>query len=218
MAWPEDETSRKSWVASVMAQRLAHAGRLSISHPISLFGGLELVAREAFDALSGRLTAAMKKWTPVADVMQMLVDLQSPDLHLPGGPSISKAIELCADDRDGRSEAQIRRLWSQYRDVAHLLAAGALLAREVPESDGSIFSATWYAPDSVLGISAGFETFGLNFRPQGQRESALPPQSVWRLPSHCIPEKSWLQRRALSDRQREVLRTYQARKAYIRKN
>jgi hypothetical protein len=214
MAWPNDEDSRNRWMASGMAQRLANRGKLSTPHPISLFGGLEAVSWEALGAIGEGLASEMKNWEPVADVMQMLVDLSSPSLHLPGGPSISKAIEVCADDSAGLSQSQIRRKWSRFRDVAHLLAAGALLAREVPEGGGSIFSAAWCAPDSLLAISAGFQIFGLDFKPHGQRQAVLS-RNLWRLPEHCIPPDPWLLRRTLSDRQKTVLSEYEAQKKKI---
>jgi hypothetical protein len=214
MAWPIDENCRNSWMASATARRLAHAEELPISHPMTQFGGLEAVTDEAFNAVSARLTAETKRWAPVADVLQMVVDLHCSGLPLSGGASVSKAIELCADDETTASAGHMRRLWSLFRDVAHLLAAGALLAREVPEGDGSIFSAAWHAPESLLAMSAGLEDFGLHFMPHGQIEPLLSRSSTWRLPAHCIPERPWLQHRTLSDRQKQVLTSYKAAKAY----
>jgi hypothetical protein len=218
MTWPDDKHSRNSWMASVIARRLAHGEKLPISHPIKQFGGLEAVTGEAFNAVSSRLTAETKRWAPVADVLQMVVDLHHSGLPLSGGASVSKAIELCADDETTLSVGHMRRLWSLFRDVAHLLAAGALLAREVPEGGGSIFSAAWYAPESLLAISAGFEIFGLDFVAHSQIEPLLSRRNTWRLPSYCIPERPWLQHRALSDRQKQVLIGYKAVKAYQGRN
>src|ERR1700738_2727940 len=59
MAWPDDEDFRNSWMRSIIAQRLGHGGKLSISHPISNFGGLEAVAGEALDAACDRLATEM---------------------------------------------------------------------------------------------------------------------------------------------------------------
>lgn len=181
MAWPNDEELRDIWMASGNARRLAHRGTTSPT-PIALFGGLEAVSLEALGAVGSRLETDMKSWAPVADVMQMLVDLSSPDMRLSAGPSISKAIELCADDGAGLSQSQMRKKWSRFRDAAHLIAAGALLACEVPEGGGSIFAAAWYAPDSLLAIAAGLEQFGLSFTPHGQSHSfPLQPLGV------CLP-------------------------------
>jgi hypothetical protein len=218
MGWPEHRHDRENWMASVTGRRLAHEEDLSTTHPIALFKGFEAVTEEALGAVSSRLAAQAKKWAPVADVLQMVVDLHHSGVRLPGGASVSKAIELCSDEEYTASAGHMRRQWGLFRNVAHLLAAGALLAREVPESDGSIFSAAWYAPDSLLAISAGFESFGLSFTPHGQDESLLHPRTTWRLPPHCIPDNRWLQHRALSDRQRQLLAIYRAEKAYIRKD
>jgi hypothetical protein len=189
---------------------------LSIPHPIAEFGGLEVLTGEAFEAAAARLTAKGRGWIPVADVLQTLIDLHHSDQPLVGGASVSKAMEVCADEKDTVSEGQMRREWGLFRNVAHLLAAGALLARDVPESDGSIFSAAWYAPDSLLSIAAGFQRFLLEWKPHGQPEPELLG-TLWRLPVHCIPSHSWLPRRALSDRHEAVLRAYKARKKYIGK-
>jgi hypothetical protein len=211
MAWPEDEGGRNSWMASVLARGLAHSEELSIPHPIAEFGGLEVPTGEAFEAAVARLMAKSRGWAPVADVLQTLIDLHNSDQSLAGGTSISKAMELCADEKSTVSEGQSRREWGRFRNVAHLLAAGALLARDVPESDGSIFSAAWYAPDSLLAIAAGFQVFLLEWKPHGQPEPELSG-SLWRLPEHYMPRDPWLPRRALSDRQRTVLSAYRARK------
>jgi len=84
MAWPDDEDCRKSWTGSVIARRLAHAEELPISHPITQYGGLEAVTDEAFNAVSCRLTGETKRWAPVADVLQMVVDLHHSGLPLSG--------------------------------------------------------------------------------------------------------------------------------------
>jgi hypothetical protein len=211
MAWPNDKKSRSGLMRSVIARRLGHEGELLTPHAISNFGGLEALTGDALDLAGDRLTAVMKKWAPVADVIQMLVDLHFSGLTLQGGPSLSKAIEICADEKSARSVGHMRRQWGLFRDVAHLLAAGAQMARETG-GDGGIFSAAWYAPDSLLAIAAGYESFGLAFESHGRAESVLPPDTTWRLPPYFIPAEPWIHRRALSDRQREVLGSYRAAK------
>jgi hypothetical protein len=217
MAWPEDEEGRNSWMAAVLARGLAHSEELSIPDPIAEFGGLEVPTGEAFEANVGRLTEMSRGWARVADVLQTVIDLHNSGQSLAGGASISKAMALCADEKGTVSEGQMRREWGRFRNVAHLLAAGALLARDVPESDGTIFSAAWYAPDSLLAIAAGFQVFLLGWKPHGQSEPELSG-SLWRLPEHYMPRHPWLPRRALSDRQRAVLSAYTARKKKHRQN
>ena len=186
MAWPKDEDERNRWMAATIARRRAQGAKLPLDPAISPFGGLELVTAEALNAVAGRLTDQMQSWPPAADVLQMLVDLSAPDLNLPGGPSISKALELCADDSTGFSQTQTRRCWTRFGDVAHLLAAGALIASQVPEGGGSILSAVWFAPDSLLAIAAGYQIFGLDFKPHGQSKSLLP-ETLWRIPFTLHP-------------------------------
>jgi hypothetical protein len=210
MSWPEDELERKTWTAAVAGRQFAH------QMPGKPFAGFDSVAGEALRALEERLLPIMRKWAPVADVLQMVVDLHHADLPLPGGASISKAMDICSDDASTLSVGHMARHWGMFRNVAHILAAGALLARDVIEGDGSIFTAAWYAPDSVMAIAAGFESFGLSFRPHGQEDTLLPHKSIWRLPRHCVPQKPWLQHRTLSDRQRELSIAYKAKKIYIR--
>lgn len=213
MAWPREESGRNRWMAACNATRLAHGKKLAASPSVDSFGGLASVASEAMAATVGLLTDRMKNWESTADVLQMLVDTSDPALDLRGGPSISKAIELCADDRSSRSQSQIRRCWGDFREVAHLLAAGAVLAKQVPEGGGSIFSAAWHAPDSLLAIASGFQEFGLDLKPHGRPDGALP-SSLWRIPPHCIPEAPWIERRALSGRQKAILSGYKAPKKY----
>lgn len=213
MAWPSDEAGRNRWMAACNAVRLAHGEKLAPHRSVDPFGGLGSVASEAMTAMVGLLGDRMKSWASTADVLQMLVDSSDPALKLRGGPSISKAVELCADDRAGLSQSQLRRCWGDFREVAHLLAAGAVLARQVPEGDGSIFSAAWHAPDSLLAIASGFQIFGLDLKPHGQLEGALP-HSLWRIPPHCVPDAPWIVRRALSDRQKSILSGYKAPPKY----
>jgi hypothetical protein len=178
---------------------------------------LEGVVMLAQRTVAGDLAAVMRKWPPVADILQMVVDVHFAGLSLPGGASISKAAAICADDQSGPSESQLRKDWATFRDVAHLITAGAVLATEAPENGRSIFAAAWYAPDSLLAIAAGLESFGLSFEPHGQSESILSPKSAWRLPCSCIPGTPWLQNRKLSERQKEVLAAYKSKKSYTRK-
>src|SRR4051812_38141026 len=130
-----------------------------------------------------------------------------PRLQSRGGPSISKAIDLCDYENEGYSRGHLRRLWGQFREVAHLLAAGAILAGSVPEdgSAQSIFSSTWLEPDAVAAIAAGFQVFGLNVRPHGWKGAVLPPDTVWRLPPECFPPAPFLVKRRLSETQVDFL-------------
>jgi hypothetical protein len=221
LAWPNDEQRRNSWMATSLA-RLPVEQKIDPSPALNVletFGGLKAVSDPAFESLVGELTAIGKKWAPVADVFMRIVDMSRDNrLQLRGGPSISKAIGLCEFENEGRSHAQLYRLWKQFHDVAHLIAAGAYLAGCIPSGPGrSIFSAIWYAPDAVLGIAAGFEQFGLGLIPHGQRDSVLPAKTTWRLPSSCCPQVPFLIKRQLSDSQVDFLKARLSPKAHISK-
>jgi hypothetical protein len=219
LAWPNDEQKRNSWVATILARSLKEKKSESGSIFESL-GGLKAVAEPAFDSLAGELRVIQSKWTPVADVFLRIVDMADDDrIRLRGGASISKAIALCEYEKEGRSHAQLYRLWKQFHEVAHLIAAGAIIAGGVTQggSDRSIFSAVWYSPDAVLGIAAGFEQFGLSLALHGRTASVLPANTTWRLPAHCCPSVSFLVKRRLSDSQIDFLNARRATKAHISK-
>ena len=62
--------------------------------------------------------------------------------------------------------SQLRGAWSEFRDVAHLLAAGAYLAHEGlayarSANESSILNAIWIAPDAVLVLAYALQQFGL---------------------------------------------------------
>jgi hypothetical protein len=114
LAWPNDERRRNSWMATSLARfpvekKIDPSSALNV---IETFGGLKAVSEPAFDSLSGELVAIGKKWAPVADVFMRIVDMsQDNRLQMRGGPSISKAIGLCEYETEGRSHAQLYRLW-----------------------------------------------------------------------------------------------------------
>ena len=61
----------------------------------------------------------------------MTVDMAFDErIALRRGASVSKAVDLCELERGLPGHSQLRGAWSEFRDVAHLLAAGAYLAHE----------------------------------------------------------------------------------------
>jgi hypothetical protein len=216
MAWPNDETRRDQWIAALRAERhlaTAEAEGL-LNQPDNI--GLKLLAKPASAARMSEIADLQTAWTAVADVFQRLIDMATDEhLSLRGGPSVSKAIALCAFDKTyGR--AQVERFWSQYRDVAHLITAAAWLASR-DTSGGSIFSVVWLSPDAVIGIADGFEYFGLSTKPHGSTDTFLPSKTTWRLPDHCCKEKPFLIKRSLSAEQRQFLQHRKSRKEYVGK-
>ena len=144
MAWPNDESERNSFVATYLARFVQNSdGSTASGTPAAIafnsgdwiafekFGGLGAVAKPAFDHLTERIAQVQRRWLLVADIFQMIVDMAHDDrIALRRGSSISKAIELCEIERIMPRHSQLRKAWSDFRDVAHLIAASAHLAHE----------------------------------------------------------------------------------------
>jgi hypothetical protein len=116
--------------------------------------------------------------------------------------------------------SQLRKAWSDFRDVAHLIAAGAHLARKgiadaTTAHEASILKAVWIVPDGVLALAADFQEFGL--QPKGVRKESpiLRQDKLWRVPPEFLPNKPFVVSRRLTEEQVEYLRTRRASKRYI---
>ena len=97
---------------------------------LETFGGLSAVAKPAFDQLAAEISQVQRKWLLVADIFQMTVDMAFDErIALRRGASVSKAVTL-KSKAGFQGHSQLRGAWSEFRDVAHLLAAGAYLAHE----------------------------------------------------------------------------------------
>jgi hypothetical protein len=177
MAWPNDQPKRDSFVATCLALFLqnsdkaaegdnANASKSRDGLTLETFGGWAAITRPAFDYLIDKIALVQHRWLLVADIFQMIVDMAHDDrATLRRGPSISKAIELCELEQTMPGHSQLRKAWSGFRDVAHLIAAGSYLAHEglvkTPGHEASVLKAIWTAPDAVLALAAGFQEFGL---------------------------------------------------------
>jgi hypothetical protein len=229
MAWPNDESSRNSLAATYLARFLQNSAgntRAEIASnsgdwiAFQKFGGLGAVTRPAFDHLTEEIAGVQRRWLLVADIFQMIVDMAYDDrIELRRGPSISKAIELCEIERTMPGHSQLRKAWSDFRDVAHLIAAGAYLAHkglakaEAPEH--SILRAIWLAPDAVLALASGFQEFGLQPKPVRKESPTLRSDKVWRIPPGLVPKDPCVVSRRLTEAHLEHLGTRRASKKYI---
>ena len=175
MAWPNDEPARNSLAATFLARFLQNsdagtAGNIRAEmasnsrgwEAFEKFGGLGAVAKLAFDYLTEEIAGVQRRWLLVADIFQMIVDMAHDDrIALRRGPSISKAIELCEIEQKMPGHSQLRKAWSDFRDVAHLMVAGAYLAHKglakAAAHETSILKAIWIAPDAVLALASGFQ-------------------------------------------------------------
>ena len=217
MAWPENEERRNSWTATLFARAKTKfpTERSPTFDVFEDFGGLGAIAEPAFQVLVAELPPIEKKWRPVADVYCRVVDMHDDErLSLRGGPSVSKAIDLCEYELEGRSRAQLYRHWHDFHRVGYLIAAGALLAEQVSTS---IFIVSWLAPDAVLSVAAGFEDFGLSLKSHSRVEKLISYDTAWLLPAHSRLTKPYLAKRRLSEQQIAFLNHRIARKPYSSK-
>jgi hypothetical protein len=232
MAWPNARVGFDGFIAAFLAKFFQKFGKVTVvdesaketsaeQSALERFGGVGAIAGPALDYLLGEITQMQPKWLWVADIFQMTVDMAHDDrIELRGGSSISKAIELCELESGLPGHSQLRRAWSDFRDVAHLLAASTHLAHKglaysPTEREASILKAIWTAPDAVLALAAGFQEFGLQPNAVRKKSSILRPDNVWRVPDDTKPEKPFVVRRRLTEAQLDFLSTRRARKEYI---
>ena len=219
LAWPSDEERRNSFVATYLARftcpsdavaNKSAAGSMK-NLSLEMFGRVSALAKPAFDQLTAEISEMQRKWLLVADIFQMTVDMAFDErIALRRGPSVSKAVDLCEIEGGLPGHSQLRGAWSEFRDVAHLLTAGASLAREaltrVGSADGSsILNAVWIAPDVVLALAYGLQEFGLQPKSIRKEPPILRPNTLWRLPDCYKIEKPFVVFRRLSDTQLEFL-------------
>ena len=128
LAWPNDEERRNSFIATCLALFNLANEACPHSQELAPFGGVAAIAKSAFIPLLGEITQLERQWLEVAEIFQLIVDMAWDDRAiLRRGPSISKAIDLCELESELRGHSQLRQSWSEFRDVAHLLAAAAVL-------------------------------------------------------------------------------------------
>jgi len=228
MAWPNNEPRRDSFIASYLASRIQNRGDDTSDTAVSEasesersefenFGGLGAVATPALDHLTGEIGRTQREWLLVADIFHKVADIAHDDRASRGGnPSISKAVELCEIERSTPGHSQLRRAWGDFRDVAHLLAAGAYLAhgaiKKSAEKEESILNIVRIAPDAVLALAGGFQKFGLQL--VGNKSTILPRDTLWQVPLELLPEKPFIPVRRLTDDQLEYLQARGASKKY----
>ncbi len=228
MAWPNDEPRRDGWMATNIGRLIQDSGVMGAAYnqtpsgeaasqagtahehrtweAFQRFGGLAVALQPAFDQLTEEITDTSTRWPRVADIFQIIVDMNYDDrITLRGGPSISKAIDICELHQKTPGRSQLAAAWSQFHDVAHLITAGAYLAHHGIAQDGgqggSIFDVAFVAPDALLAMAAGMQEFGLNLKPFRQQAPILKPDTLWRIPSEFLPERPFIHFRRLTDAQ-----------------
>ena len=115
-----------------------------------------------------------------------------------GGPSIGKAITLAQANAKSRGTkaSNLWKIWSTYKDVAHLVAAATLICAEArtrsrDQPFGPLglsfnqfvpFQMAMLMPDLVLAVALEFERLGLSVVPHARTEPTLDPETLWRIP------------------------------------
>jgi hypothetical protein len=207
MAWPNDEEERNQWMATAIAFFVA--GQVPASWPgqdvFQLFGGLRAVADSSFSPMMEKLVRIQNRWQRVADVMQMVIDIHH-DKRGPirGGASISKALDVLQNYNALPVKSRLSRDWSDFRDVAHLVAAAAAIAaagqqRTDQVEAGALLTPVLYVPEVVLALGLAYQRFGLSFRPHGGSAPIISSETSWRIPDEKDPAILPLPVRRLSD-------------------
>ncbi len=207
LAWPNDEERRNSFIATCLTLfKLADEAPPNWQE-LARFGGVAAIAKAAFIPLLGEIMRLERKWLEVAEIFQLIVDMAFDDhAILRRGPSISKAIDLCELESGLRGHSQLRQSWSEFRDVAHLLAAAAVLDPHslVPAKNAGeapILAPILGAPDIVLTLAYGLQAFGLTPKSIHKEQPFLQSDKVWQIPSSHAPENPFVIFRDLAGNQ-----------------
>ncbi len=199
MAWPNDRKNRDRWMATSIAFFVAERSLKPFALPIEpttsepgprsqspdyiafeLFGGLRTVADASLSHMMRKLNAIQPRWPRVADVLQTVVDIsQEKRASIPGGASVSKALDLLQGYSVLPRKSRLSKDWSDFRDVSHLVAASAAVAfagREQTKQQqaSAVLTPLLLVPEVVLALGLAFQKFGLAFKPHGHRVSILP--------------------------------------------
>lgn len=138
-------------------------------------------------------------WLKVADIFHLYCDLiGGRHQQRRGGPSIGKAVTLVSANAKnwGTGTANLWKLWTAYKDVAHLVTAATLICAEVrkrygdwsPRSEGLKpgqlipFQMAMLMPDLVLAVGIEFERYGIVPASEARTEPAFDEDTLWRIP------------------------------------
>jgi hypothetical protein len=154
---------------------------------------------EGSKAIPPRLRQIQTDWVRVADIFSLHCDLTAGGhQQRRGGPSIGKAIAVAAASirARGAHAANLWRAWKGYKDVAHLVAAAAVISHEarrmsrvqpfgesgLPFSQLQPFLIALLTPDFVISLALSFQEYGLRSIPQSREQPMLDPETLWRVP------------------------------------
>jgi hypothetical protein len=191
MLWPNEESCRRSFVASVYAHALACINEI----PNQLHDGLghecfEVVREKVscdllhnFDERGGGWSALLPALNKDIEVSKRIAALRTVGLVLdiirsiPDGGSLNKAVHIIgysarrlAMKASGRTE--IRAAWQHYKSVAHLAVALCAIVEE-PETDEGM------ELTKFLAIARDYQRFATTYRVPGHNTPLINPAQVW---------------------------------------
>jgi hypothetical protein len=207
MAWPNDEQERNRWMATAIAFFVAEQvpAPWSGQDMFQLFGALRAVADSSFSPMMEKLVRIQDRWPRVADVMQMVVDIHHDNRGpIRGGASISKALDVLQNYNALPVKSRLSRDWSDFRDVAHLVAAAAVIAeagrqRTEQVEAAALLTPVLYVPEIVLALGLAYQRFGLSLRPHFRSDPILSSKTLWSIPDEKDAAALPLPVRRLSD-------------------
>jgi hypothetical protein len=146
-----------------------------------------------------KLGRIQHNWLRVADIFNHYSDLiVGRHQARRGGASVGKAITLVAAKAESRGTkaSTLWKIWSTYKDVAHLVAAATIICAEARNRScgrpfGPVglslnqlgpFQTAMLMPDLVLAVALEFERLGLDLVPHVRTEATLDPETLWRIP------------------------------------
>jgi hypothetical protein len=207
VAWPNDASRRDLWMAAQIGTQLdpaktadgegASASDTGATPPylpaqnasweyFTLFGGHAPLARFASAALHDEIGKIQIRWARVAGILHLHYDMTAGNhMKKRGGASIRKVIDLIAAQSrsKGRSAASSWTVWTEFKDVAHLVTAAVLLLADAKVRTGregrsqpvllSAYRVAVLAPEAVLAIGKSLQEYGLESKSTDARDRPL---------------------------------------------
>jgi hypothetical protein len=122
----------------------------------------------------------------------------------------------------GRSAASSWTVWTEFKDVAHLVTAAVLLLADAKVRTGregwsqpvvlSAYRVVVLAPQAVLAIGKSLQEYGLDVEVHGREGPLFDPNTVWRIPDWINVEPLRPPARKLTTSDIHVLNARRARR------
>jgi hypothetical protein len=215
MAWPNDASRRDLWMAAQIGMQLEPekptegegapadnadaapylpAQNASLEY-FRLFGGHAPLAQFASAALHDEIGKIQIRWARVADILHLHYDMTAGShMKRRGGASVGKVIELITKNSrvKARSAATLWAIWTEFKDVAHLVTAAVLLLADAKVRTGregwgqpaqlAAYRVVMLAPEAVLAVGKSLQQYGLDVEAHARDEPLLDPKTLWRIP------------------------------------